>query len=149
MLHNLVEYFMWGGGGLHLIWIIQILYSIKISFFQSSSRNKCSLFIAQWKYKLGASVALTLSHNPFANLPQVDQDKITSSIGNFGPIFFCFLTYKIYYLSCDVLTPHFQPKDVSRSGENKIGYSFQTKIKIKFGYKNPKGHIAEFGCGMC
>jgi hypothetical protein len=41
------------------------------------------------------------------------------------------------------------PKDVSRSEGKKIGYSFQSKIKIKFGYKNPKGHIVEFSGGMC
>jgi hypothetical protein len=98
---------------------------------------------------LGASVALTLSHSPFANLPQVDQDKITSSLGNFGPTFFAFLHTK--FTTCLVMYSYLtlNLKDVSRSGGEKFGYSFQTKIKIKFGYKNPKGHIDEFGSGMC
>jgi hypothetical protein len=48
------------------------------------------------------------------------------------------MTYKIHSLSCDV----------SRSEGKKIGYSFQSKITIKFGYKNPNGHIVEFSSGM-
>ncbi len=77
MLHNLVKYFMWGVA-FNLDNTNTLLYINCL--FSKFSINKCSLFIARWKYKLGASVALTLSHSPFTNLPQVDQHKI-STIG--------------------------------------------------------------------
>ncbi len=55
-----------------------------------------------------------------------------------------FITYLVMYSHLTL-----NPKDVSRSGGKKIGYSFKSKINKKFGYKNPKGHIVEFGGGMC